>query len=162
MIASTQRTNLVITMSFVVAIMLTIFPLPDWANPWRPAWVVTVLIYWCMAVPNKVGITTAWFLGLILDIQQGALLGQNALGLTLIAFFTIQSYQRLRMSPLTQQAVIVCFYILFYKLIMLLVMGYIGVGGQDWTYWMSAIVSMLLWPWIFIILRDLRRQYDIT
>lgn len=162
MIASTQRTNLVITMSFVVAIMLTIFPLPDWANPWRPAWVVTVLIYWCMAVPNKVGITTAWFLGLILDIQQGALLGQNALGLTLIAFFTIQSYQRLRMSPLTQQAVIVCFYILFYKLIMLLVMGYIGVGRQDWTYWMPAIVSMLLWPWIFIILRDLRRQYDIT
>ncbi len=162
MIASTKRTNLVITMSFVVAIMLTIFPLPDWANPWRPAWVVTVLIYWCMAVPNKVGITTAWFLGLILDIQQGALLGQNALGLTLIAFFTIQSYQRLRMSPLTQQAVIVCFYILFYKLIMLLVMGYIGVGRQDWTYWMPAIVSMLLWPWIFIILRDLRRQYDIT
>ena len=154
--------NGLIVISFVIAVMLMALPLPDWAVNWRPAWVALVLIYWCMAIPDRVGIAVGWFLGLILDVQQGTLLGQNALGLTLIAFLTIKSYQRMRVYPLAQQAVLICFYLLFYELIMLVIMGYTGTGSRDWTYWMPAITSMLLWPWLFVILRDLRRKYNIS
>ncbi len=148
-------------MSFMVAIMLTAIPLPDWAGNWRPAWVAIVLIYWCMAIPDRIGICVAWFLGLLLDVQQGTVLGQNALGMTVIAFLTITSYQRMRVYPLAQQAVLVCFYLLLYKLIMLWISGYLGISTRDWTYWMPAITSMVLWPWLFIILRDVRRKYNI-
>jgi rod shape-determining protein MreD len=157
-----QQGNWLIVISFIVAVMLTALPLPDWAVNWRPAWVALVLIYWCMAVPDRVGIAVAWCMGLILDVQQSTILGQNALGLVLIAFLTIKSYQRMRVAPLAQQAVLICFYLLFYELIMLLITGYLGMGTRDWTYWMPAITSMLLWPWLFIILRDLRRKYRIS
>lgn len=115
-----------------------------------------------MAVPDRVGIFSGWFLGLLLDVQQSTVLGQNALGLTLIAFITIKSYQRMRVYPLSQQAILICLYLLFYELIMLLIMNYTGTSTRDWTYWMPAITSMLLWPWLFIILRDLRRKYQIS
>jgi rod shape-determining protein MreD len=157
-----KKGNGLIVMSFVVAVMLTALPLPDWAVNWRPAWVALVLIYWCMAVPDRIGIAVGWFLGLILDVQQSTLLGQNALGLVLIAFLTIKSYQRMRVYPLAQQAVLICFYLLLYELIMLWIAGYLGTGTRDWTYWMPAMTSMLLWPWLFIILRDLRRKYHIS
>lgn len=157
-----KQGNWIIVMSFIVAIMLTALPLPDWAVNWRPAWVALVLIYWCMAVPDRIGIAVGWFLGLLLDVQQSTVLGQNALGLTIIAFLTIKSYQRMRVFPLAQQAVLICFYLLFYELITLWITGYIGTSTRDWTYWMPAITSMLLWPWLFIILRDLRRKYNIS
>ena len=157
-----KKGNGIIAMSFIIAIMLTALPLPDWAVNWRPDWVAIVLIYWCMAVPDRIGIFIAWFLGLLLDVQQGNALGQNALSMTLIAFLTINSYQRMRAYPLLQQAVLVCFYLLLYKLVMLLILVYLGLNKSDWTYWMPAITSMLLWPWLFIILRDVRRKHRIS
>ena len=157
-----KKGNGIIAMSFIIAIMLTALPLPDWAVNWRPDWVAVVLIYWCMAVPDRIGIFVAWFLGLLLDVQQGNALGQNALSMTLIAFLTINSYQRMRAYPLLQQAVLVCFYLLLYKLVMLLILVYLGLNKSDWTYWMPAITSMLLWPWLFIILRDVRRKHRIS
>ena len=157
-----KKGNGIIAMSFIIAIMLTALPLPDWAVNWRPDWVAVVLIYWCMAVPDRIGIFIAWFLGLLLDVQQGNILGQNALSMTLIVFLTINSYQRMRAYPLLQQAVLVCFYLLLYKLVMLLILVYLGLNKSDWTYWMPAITSMLLWPWLFIILRDVRRKHRIS
>ena len=106
-----KQGNGIIAISFIIAIMLTALPLPDWAVNWRPAWVAIVLIYWCMAVPDRIGIFIAWFLGLLLDVQQGAVLGQNALGMILLAVLTINSHQRMRAYPLSQQAVLVCFYL---------------------------------------------------
>ena len=152
----------IIFISLLIAFLLTALPLPVWADDSRPAWVAMVLIYWCMALPNKVGIGIAWCLGLLLDVQQGALLGQNALGLALIAYFVIQIHKRFRLFPLVQQSCLVGFMIIFYLLIASWVSGIMGIPPQTWTYWMPAISSMVLWPWLFVILRDIRRQYYVS
>jgi rod shape-determining protein MreD len=151
----------IIVASFIAAFMLTAMPLPDWAISWRPAWVAMVLLYWCMALPDRVGIGIAWMLGLLLDVQQGTVLGQNALGLALLAWVTLKSYQRVRVFPLPQQALVVCGYLLFLQFINLWIRGMMGVPPEHWTFWMSAFTSMLLWPWLFIILRDLRRKHHV-
>lgn len=152
----------IIVYSFIIALMLTVMPLPEWAINWRPAWIPLVLIYWCMAVPHRVGVATAWFMGLILDVQQGSLLGLNAISLSLIAFVTIKMHQRIRVYPLTQQALVIGFYLLFYLLLVMIIRGMIGIAPSHWTYWMPAITSMFLWPWVFIIMRDVRRRYKIS
>ncbi len=152
----------IIVFSFVIAMMLMAMPLPEWAICWRPSWVAIVLIYWCMALPDRAGIGIGWVLGLLLDVQQGTVLGQNALGLAIIAYMTLISYQRMRMFPLTQQAVLVCFYLLLYEAISLWIRAIMGVPPDNWTYWMPAFTSMLLWPWLFVVLRDIRRKYLIS
>ena len=64
-IEESRQGNWIIVLSFIMAIMLTALPLPEWAVNWRPSWVAIVLIYWCMAVPDRVGILVAWFFRLI-------------------------------------------------------------------------------------------------
>ena len=149
-------------MSLILAFMLTAMPLPEWAVNWRPAWVAMVLIYWSMALPDRVGIGIGWLLGLLLDVQQGTILGQNALGLAVIAYITLRSHQRIRVFPLVQQAILVCCYVLLFKLLVLWIKGMMGLPPQHWTFWMPAVTSMLLWPWLFIVLRDVRRRFHVV
>ena len=158
---STYSRSWIIALSLLVALMLTAMPLPEWAVNWRPAWVAMVLIYWCMALPDRVGIGISWTLGLLLDVQQGTVLGQNALGLAVIAFITLKSHQRLRVFPLVQQAILICCYILLFQVIVLWIKSMLGIPPMHWSYWMPAFSSMLLWPWIFIILRDVRRKFKV-
>ena len=69
----------IIVTSFLAALALTVLPLPDWVALIRPEWVALVLIYWCMALPGRVGVGFAWITGLLLDVLRAGLLGQHAL-----------------------------------------------------------------------------------
>ncbi len=151
----------VIVFSFIIAYMLTAMPLPEWALNWRPAWVTIVLIYWCLAIPERVGIGIGWVLGLLLDVQLGTVFGQNAISLTIIAYIIIKNHQRIRVFPLVQQALLVCVLLLFSQLFTLWIRSMTGFPPQHWTYWAPAFTSMVIWPWLFIILRDVRRKFHV-
>jgi len=148
----------VIIATFMLALMLSALPLPEWARNWRPAWVAMVLIYWCMALPGRVGILSGWLLGLLIDVLNGGLLGQHALGLALIAFLTVTTHQRVRVFPFLQQALFVGLMLACYQFLNLTIDYSVGAVSQGPSIGLSVISSMLLWPWLFIILRDLRRK----
>ena len=93
--------------TLIVALMLNMWPLPEWLEHARPEWVVLVLIYWALAMPEQIGVTVAWFVGLILDVTQGAIIGQHAVGLVLVIFVVNTQYQRIRVFSLAQQALVV-------------------------------------------------------
>lgn len=156
-----QRSRLIIATTFVVALILTSLPGPSWADPFRPDWVSLVLIYWCMATPNHVGVGVGWIAGLALDVLYGSLLGQHALAKTVIAFLTNRLHLRIRVFPLWQQALFVLLLLLLNQLIVLWVDGVIGQAPNLYTYWISSIVGMLIWPWFYIILRDIRRRSNV-
>jgi rod shape-determining protein MreD len=152
----------VIAASFLVAFMLTAMPLPAWAAPWRPAWVAMVLLYWCLALPEVVGVLVAFCIGLLLDVLVSAPLGQNALSLTVIAFITVTNHQRIRIFPLGQQAIITGLLILLYLLLSYLVRIWTERPPDPVSHWLPALTSMVLWPWLFILLRDLRRRAQLS
>ena len=158
----TQRGNWVIVTSFIVALMLMALPMPDWAGIWRPAWVALVLIYWCMALPSRIGIMVAFTLGIFLDVLTGTLLGQNALALSVVAFITLQFYQRVRVLPLWQQGITVFGLAFVHQVLLLWINGIQGMPVSFSAYLASPLISMVLWPWIFVVLRDLRRKYQVA
>ena len=141
------------------AFMLAIIPLPDWAVEYRPEWITLVLIYWAMTVPSRVGVTIAWFSGLLLDVSYGTLMGQHALGMVLIIFVIQLQHQRLRVASLLQQAIVIFFLLLIKQLLTLWVDGMLGRAPDSWLYFMPTITSTLLWPWTYLILRDLQRKF---
>jgi rod shape-determining protein MreD len=149
----------VASLTFFVAFMLTIMPLPEWAIEFRPDWVTLVLVYWAMALPARVGVTIAWFVGLMLDVSHGAILGQNALGLVLVIYIVHIQHQRLRVASLVQQAIVIFFLLLLKQLIVLWVSGIAGHAPDTWLFFMPCLSGALLWPWIYIIMRDLRRKF---
>ena len=142
--------------------VLSALPLPDTIIDWRPCWLAMLLIYWCMALPERVGISSAWLLGLFFDAQQSFILGQHALGFIFLAYIIIRNHKRLRVYPLLQQALVVCLYLLIYQAIMLLVMLLSGTITYTSFYWLPAFTSMLIWPWLFIFMRDFRRKNNIA
>jgi rod shape-determining protein MreD len=147
--------------TIIVAFMLAIIPLPDWAVEFRPDWVTLVLIYWAMAVPSRVGVNVAWFAGLLLDVSYGTLMGQHAIGLVLVIYVIHLQHQRLRVASLLQQAIVIFFLLLLKQLLTLWVDGMLGRAPSSWLYFMPTITSTFLWPWTYLILRDLQRKFDI-
>ncbi len=67
--------------SFVAALVLAIVPLPAALAAYRPDWVPLVLIFWGLMAPERIGLLTAFAMGLALDTLSGALLGQHALAM---------------------------------------------------------------------------------
>lgn len=152
----------VIIFSLILAMILTVLPLPYWLELIRPEWVAMVVIYWVMALPNRFGVGYAWLTGLLLDVLTGNVLGQQAMGLVVVAFLTLQTHQRLRVYPIGQQAFMVMVLIALYQMLLLWVRGIIGQPPETWVYWLPSLFSMLMWPLIFLLMRELRRRYQVN
>lgn len=157
-----RRGSGVILVSFLVAFMLLMMPLPDWLKLVRPEWVVMVVIYWSMALPKRVGVGYAWMAGLIVDVIQDSLLGQHALALALVAFLTIRLHQRLRNYPPGQQIVTVFLIVLINFLIILWIRGMMGVAPNLWQILVPSLATALVWPLIFILMRFVRRKFQVA
>ena len=149
---------LVIHASLVVALILMILPLPDWAQMYRPNWMALVLIYWSMALPKRVGLWFAFFCGIVLDTSLGTLLGQHAMGLVIIIYFNMNFYQRIRVLALAQQAIYVFVLLLINQGVVAWVEGIMGRPTPLLAFFSAPLVGMLIWPWVFVILRDIRRK----
>ena len=149
---------LVIHLSLVVALILMILPLPDWAQMYRPNWMALVLIYWSMALPKRVGLWFAFFSGIVLDTSLGTLLGQHTLALVIVVYFNLLFYQRIRVLALAQQAIYVFALLLINQVVIAWVEGIMGRPTPLLAYFGAPLIGMLIWPWVFVILRDIRRK----
>ncbi len=151
----------IIVLSFIAALALHMLALPDWAEPLRPDWLVLVLVYWCIAIPERVGVVIGWLAGLLLDVASGALLGQNALILAIVAYLALRLHQRIRVFPLWQQSVSVMLLVALHLMLVLWIKGILGQSIETWAYWLSALSSLLAWPLVYLTLRHLRREYRV-
>lgn len=151
-----------IVISLIVAFALMALPLPAWAHLWRPAWVTLALIYWCIAVPQRVGVGVGWTLGLLLDVMTGTLLGQHAMALTMVAYLSLKFHLRIRMLPLWHQGFSVFLLVLLDQSLAAWVRGIQGHSIPAGAVLAPAVTSTLLWPWVFVILRDVRRKHQVS
>lgn len=150
-----------ILVTFVAAFALHMVALPDWLRALRPDWIALVLIYWCIALPDRIGVGYGWLAGLAQDVASGSVLGQHALTLAIVAYLALRLHQRLRLFPLWQQSLSVLILILLHLMLALWIRGSIGQTTDTWAYWLPAITSMLIWPPVFLTLRHLRRNYRV-
>lgn len=153
---------LVVYTSLLVALILMILPLPDWAHMYRPNWVALILIYWSMALPERVGLWFAFFTGILLDVLQSTLFGQHTLALVIIVFMNITFYQRIRVLSLPHQAIYVFVLLLISQLVVAWVEGIMGRSPPFSAFFGSPLVGMLIWPWVFVVLRDIRRKTTLS
>ncbi len=152
----------IMALSLLLAFLLSTIPLPGGLDHFRPDWVAMVLIYWCMALPHRVGIGVGWLVGLLLDVARGALLGQYALALAVVAYLTLQAYRRVRVAPPWQQAFSILLFLSVEQLLVFWISGVIGSPPRDWWYLAPALGGMAMWPLLFVILRDVRRYFQVT
>ena len=156
-----QRILLPAKISFIVlTVMLALlFNLLPWRNiAGVPDLTATVLAFWCIHQPRRVGIGVAWTLGLVLDVGNGALLGQHALAYSVLAFLTLGLHRRILWFPLWQQALHLLLLLFSTQLLTLAIRLAAGAGFPGWSYFSGSLFCAALWPVLsFLLLAPQRR-----
>lgn len=127
----------------------------------RPALTDLVLIYWILALPHRVGVATAFCVGVLLDVVEGSPPGLSSPGLMLSSLVVLFNYQRIRQFDGLQQMATV---------FLLLVLS---LGIEQWLRTgvdhpmlpfgalSGLLISALLWLPVRNGLRHLRRYYEV-
>jgi rod shape-determining protein MreD len=153
--------TLVVAVSLAVAMALRIVPLPHGLFVYNPDWVLLFLIYWSMALPERVGVGYAWFAGLLTDVLTGRMLGQHALAYAVVAYFCVRLHRRLRLYPLPQQMLSALAFLLLSQLLIFWTQNIRGSNTIGPTYWLPSLTGALFWPPVFLTLRHVRRYFNI-
>jgi rod shape-determining protein MreD len=158
---SAPRGSWVIAASYLTALILTVWPLPKWAEAFRPAWVPLITIYWCLWLPERVGVIIAFLAGLLVDALSGTLLGEHALALVLVAWVALWMHLQVRVFPWWQQCVVILGILAMHSLVLFWVDGMLGYTVGAAMRWIPALVSAALWPWILQIMSRSQQRYHV-
>lgn len=145
-----------IILSLILAMCLRIAPLPPAVALFNPDWVLLALIYWSLAVPERVGIFHAWTFGLLTDVLTGRLFGQYALAYSLVIYMCLKLHKRLRQFPLLQQALFIFFCLLLSQLLLFLIKNLQHPAQLHGTFWLPVFTGTMLWPVVFTVMRFVR------
>lgn len=136
--------------TLVTALVLNLIPFGR--LPGIPDWVALVLAFWCIHQPLKVGMGTAFFFGLVMDVANASIMGQHALAYVLLAFAAGGLSRRVLWFPLAQQALHVLPLLLGTQLVMLLIRMATGAEFPGILYFLSSFVAILIWHPVSLVL----------
>jgi len=151
----------VIFLSFMVALLLVVYPLSG-DNRWlRPEFMPMLVIYWVMNLPQQSSMLSVWGLGCAQDLLEGSVLGQHALALMAVTYVCLLSYQRMRNYVIWHQAFFVFVIVGLHQLIDNWVHSLGGNAAPSLVFLLPAFTSALLWPLLWLYLEKLRIQYRV-
>jgi rod shape-determining protein MreD len=153
--------RLVIWTSILIALIFQAAPWPGTLEVLRPSWVLLVMFYWVLALPHRVNVGTAMIIGLLWDLILGSTLGVRGMMIAIVVYIVALNFQVLRNMALWQQGV------LFGGLTMVAkILEFFGeylvsdVVFNPHLLW-SGVINAILWPWMFLLMRRIRRHWSI-
>jgi len=147
--------------TLVFALLSMLVPLPGVLEPFKPYWPALFLLYWALESEDRVTLGLAFSVGLAADLLNGVVLGEQALRLSALAFIALRFRSRLRFFPMWQQALAVLVLLLNDRILLLIVRVLAGASLPPASWWISPFVGAALWPFLFLLLDDLRARLRI-
>jgi len=148
----------VIVITIIIAMLLMLVPIPDDLRFARPEWVLMTLIYWAMALPQRVGVGYAWCIGLLIDLLMGGSLGVEAFSYAFVIYLILRFHLQLRQYPLWQQALSIMTFVLVVNIPSVLMTS----NFDNWNVWLPAVTTTVLWPIVYAFLRAVRRTFNVS
>ncbi|MES2535350.1 MAG: rod shape-determining protein MreD [Pseudomonadota bacterium] len=145
--------------SLIAAFLLNLLPWGGLVGV--PDFVALVLIFWSVHQPRKVGIGIAFLMGLLMDVHNASLLGENALAYTLLSYFAIMIHRRMLWFPPLTQALHVLPLLLVMQAVQLFIQIVVNGRFPGWFYFIESVVTAALWPVVtWMLLAPQRRAID--
>ncbi len=139
--------NLIFTWSIIIlSIVLTIIPVPDIINSFRLPWLMMTVIYFSIFNVSLIGVLSAWFAGLILDLMTGGLMGENAMILSIISYISYRFRFQIRVYPIWQIMVVVLILLSLGELLSLWIQGVSGIMNISIVNWINISIAIIIWP----------------
>ena len=151
-----QNPILLLSKILIFALIIGAISLPLVIELSSPLWMLVCFVYWVIYTDGKWIYLSALILGLLMDVLQGGILGQNALSLVISSAFIFNVKKSFFVSNLTTQQVYIFLGSLIYLITFLLI--HILVQGFDfsWLILISPFSSAIIWPVIRFLLAKLK------
>lgn len=145
--------------TLILAFLLNLVPLGR--MPAMPDFVALVLVFWNVHQARRVGVGAAFLFGLMMDVHDGAVLGQHALAYSLLSFFAITIHRRLLWFTVPSQAVQILPLFFAAHAVSLAVRMIAGGMFPGWTMVFAPLFEAMLWPVAtWLLLAPQRRAPD--
>ena len=150
---------LFVALTLLFAFALNLVPLGR--EPLMPDFVALVLVFWNVHQSRRVGVGLAFMFGLLMDVHDGAVLGQHALAYTLLSYFAITVHRRLLWFAVPSQTVQILPLFLAAHAVSLLVRIIAGGMFPGWELLLAPVFEAMLWPVAtWLLLAPQRRAPD--
>ena len=160
------KNQLLIFLTLFIALYVDTYMFTSNFQMWKPTFVLLTLIYWNMALPDRIGIMAALSFGIFVDLIEGSLLGLHGTLFVLITYVCQRFFYQFRVSPLWQQSSILFFLFILYKQVFAL--DFMNTDQNltnlsDSSFFMNsflfAFFSAFIWSPLFLTLRYYRRRW---
>ena len=125
---------------------------------WAPDLLSVVLVFWTVHQPLRVSIGAAFLSGLMMDVYQGALLGQHAMAYTVLSFFAITVHRRLLWFTVPSQAAQVLPLFLIAHVVELVLRMLAGGKFPGLSMIAAPLLEAALWPLASVLLLAPQRR----
>jgi len=132
--------------AFSLLLAFTLNVVPAGRQPGLPDVLAVVLMFWNVHQPQRVGVGVAFLFGLLMDVNDGALLGQHALSYTLLSYVAITIHRRLLWFGVIEQALQILPVFFAMHLVGVAVRLLSGGMFPGWSVLLAPVFESLLWP----------------
>jgi len=143
--------------SVFVALILMLVQLPQDVFYFWPDWIALLVIFWALSEPDQFGPWVAFIIGTLLEVLFVRKFGVLGLGLATLAFIVNSANQQLRILSLWQKTMLIGVFVGLFKVLTGWLYGLVADFTITTDYWYSIIGGMLVWPFVYILLQELRR-----
>lgn len=143
-----------LAVAFLLALILTILPMPEILLGTRPMWVLMLILYLQFYMPDCFNLFVLFMLGLILDTLLSTVIGEHTLALSLVSWIASSKARRFYFFSIGQQMILIGFFCFLYQIIILTIDAFLGYHVGFASVIGSTVISVLLWPWIRLIAEE--------
>ena len=151
---------IIIFLSILLGMILALMLLPF--GYMAPEWLLLINIYWAIALPTNNKLLLAFVSGYFVDILYGQVLGLTSLTYVIFIYIILRLYNSLRYMTVSQQMVVITFFILIKQHFFVWSNSVIGIDSEYFDLITSAVISGILWPPIYFTLRYVRRKFQMS
>ncbi|WP_028293176.1 rod shape-determining protein MreD [Oceanobacter kriegii] len=134
-------------------------PVPDLIVWFQPLWVLVIITLLVFQAPSTFGLWLAVPLGLLMDAEQGTLLGTHVFTLAIHIFLVQLFFRRMEIFNVFQQLAVVLVLALLHQLLRFWLAQVLFDFAHPVDIWGPALSSAFVWPWLFALTRLLMHRF---
>ncbi len=143
--------NIRLFAALILALALTILPLPALLVGLRPPWALILILYLQFYLAEYFNLFVLVIIGMALDVLLSTVLGEHVFALSIVAWIASSKARRFRLFSMGQQMALIGFFCLLYQLLILIIDASLGYYYGFILPLGSTLISILVWPWIRLI-----------
>lgn len=143
-----------ISLACILALILTIMPLPEMFTSIRPPWILILMLYLQYYLPDYFKVSLLFILGLILDTLLSTVIGEHAFALCLVSWLASSKARRFYFFSIGQQMALIGLFSALYQLIVLLIDAFLGYRMSIISIAGTSLLSILFWPWMRLLAEE--------